>query len=240
MTSSPWPLADEVHLYTLALSVDPAELTSLAAALSASEIARGDVLLDAAVRRRFLAGRGLLREILGGYLGMAAKAVSLAVGAHGKPLLAGAAQGLRFNLAHSGEIMLLAVASGCEVGVDIERIDPDKPFAKMAKLVLSVGEQEQLSRWPEPVRLEAFHRFWVGKEACLKGCGRGFSLAASCFDLTLPAVPAAVMTRCDRRFWQVLELETVACHTAALAIERSGPEPGALTVARLDHRRSWR
>ena len=45
--------------------------------------------------------------------------VELAAGPHGKPELPGSA--LRFNLSHSGDRALIALADGVEVGVDVER-----------------------------------------------------------------------------------------------------------------------
>jgi phosphopantetheinyl transferase len=68
--------------------------------------------------------RGVLRELLGRYLDADPRTLRLEVGPHGKPALeggAGVGSNLRFNLSHSGELMLVAVTAGREVGVDVER-----------------------------------------------------------------------------------------------------------------------
>ena len=49
--------------------------------------------------------------------------VEFAVAEKGKPYLPGAPE-VRFNLAHSHELALVAVALGVDVGVDIERLRP--------------------------------------------------------------------------------------------------------------------
>jgi phosphopantetheinyl transferase len=74
--------------------------------------------------------RGVLRALLGRYSERDPRTLELVLGAHGKPALrsdgpthpARAATGdLRFNLSHSGGLVLVAVTVGREVGVDIER-----------------------------------------------------------------------------------------------------------------------
>ncbi len=67
--------------------------------------------------------RGVLRALLGRYLDADPPELRFALGVHGKPSLrgdAGRASYLRFNLSHSGELVLVAVTAGREVGVDVE------------------------------------------------------------------------------------------------------------------------
>lgn len=233
MTLASWPSADEVHLYSLILPTDPAELDRLQSFLAPTESNRVSLLKSEPVKRRYLAGRGLLREVLAGYLDLDPKDVSLATGEHGKPYLPGGGEALRFNLAHCGDRLLLAVATGCEVGVDIETIDPDKPLQAMAKLAFSGAEQESLSALVSPRLEAAFYRQWVRKEACLKACGRGFSLPSSSVELP-PFAAAATLVRCDRRDWHLLDLEVPAPCCAALAVESRGPAPSLPKVVPVD------
>jgi 4'-phosphopantetheinyl transferase len=236
MTPTPRPSADEVHLYSLTLPNDPTELARLQSSLTPAETARAALLKSEPVKQRYLAGRGLLREILAGYLGLAPKEVPLATGVHGKPYLPGGGVDLRFNLAHCGDRLLLATVVGREVGIDIETIDPGKPLQEMAKLVFSRMEQESLSGLVSP-RLEAvFYRQWVRKEACLKACGRGFSLPAGSFEIMSPDEKTAPLTTCcDQRCWQVLDLDVLSGHSAALAVEVSGQNRRPPIVVRISH-----
>jgi 4'-phosphopantetheinyl transferase len=185
MNPAPRPLDGEVHLYYLTLSQEQSELTRFERLLSQSEAGRAGQLKSVQAKNRFIAGRGMLRDILGGYLCIDPVEVRIATGEHGKPFLADGALDLRFNLSHVDEIMILAVAAGVEVGVDIERIDAGKAIHDMARLAFSRQEQEELLAMPASQQVEAFYRFWVCKEACLKACGRGFSLPGSSFNVPM-------------------------------------------------------
>lgn len=223
MKPIPWPLDNEVHLYRMVQPHDPSELARLGRLLDQSENGRAALLKCERARQRTIAGRGMLREILGGYLGIEANAVQLAAGGHGKPFLVAAKARLCFNLAHSGDDFLLVVAANREVGVDIETIDPGKPLSQMAGMVFSRQEQEQWSALASPRREEAFYRVWVRKEACLKACGRGFSLPANSVEISPAHEPtAAMMARCEQRNWHVLDIDVPAPCCAALAVEICG------------------
>jgi 4'-phosphopantetheinyl transferase len=236
MIRTPWPLDGEVHLHGLVLSHDPAELTRLGGLLSANEASRAGSLKSDPVKRRFVAGRGVLREILGGYLGIDGKHVQLTAGEHGKPFLVDRTKGLSFNLAHSGDTVLLAVAAGREVGVDIERIDAGKPLGVMAGMVFSHREQEQLSGLAPPQREEIFYRCWVRKEACLKACGTGFSLPVNSFEVPPPDEGTGVLTACCQgKYWHVLDIDVPRGFCGALAVETCGSTQPPPTVIRVDH-----
>lgn len=236
MTTTPLPSEGQVHLYGLTLPHAPAELARLGQLLSAGETARATLLKNEHSLNRYIAARGLLREILGGYLGIAAKNVPLAAGEHGKPFLPGESKELCFNLAHSGDHLLLAVTVKRAVGVDLERVIPGKPLEEMARLVFSRQERAQLSRLAPPRQEPAFYRCWVRKEACLKACGRGFSLPGSSFDLSPLDEKAAVMVACcNQQCWQVLDLAVAHPYCAALAVESHSPDGPAPHVVRVDH-----
>lgn len=232
----PWPLDGEVHLYGLTLPHAPLELARLGSFLAPGETERAGLLKSATAKTRYIAGRGVLREILGSYLRIAARQVQLTLGEQGKPFLAAALDKLCFNLAHSGDYFLLAVAANREVGVDIETIAPDKPLAEMARIVFSRHEQDQLSRLSSPHLETAFYRCWVRKEACLKACGRGFSLPSNSFELSPPdEATAGMTTRCDQKFWQVVDLDAPLRCCAALALESAGSAPPPPKLVWIDH-----
>ncbi|CAA9549445.1 MAG: hypothetical protein AVDCRST_MAG19-668, partial [uncultured Thermomicrobiales bacterium] len=78
--------ADAVHVWRAALD-RPGELPGLLAALSADERERAGRFRADRDRGRFVAARGLLREILGRYLGREPGSLRFRYGAHGKPTL---------------------------------------------------------------------------------------------------------------------------------------------------------
>jgi len=98
-----------------------------------------------------------------------------AVQPHGKPFLKLPPQNcdLRFNLSHSGNLVVLALAHGREVGIDIELIKPPENLTDLAMRVFSPAE---LARWqPLPAARQpaAFFTSWTRKEAWLKCIGQG-------------------------------------------------------------------
>ena len=104
----------------------------LPAALAPDVLARADRFAFPHDRRRYVAAHGALRAILGGYLNTTPAGVPIRYTPQGKPYLAPPSSDIRFNLSHSGELALIAVTRGREVGVDVERIRPVSAWREIA------------------------------------------------------------------------------------------------------------
>jgi 4'-phosphopantetheinyl transferase len=166
----PPPGHGDVHLWW----VDLARGQVAASLLSPIERERAGRLRREDDRRRWIAARTALRQILSGYIGRPPRDVPLVVGAYGKPALAGGTP--HFNLSHAGERALLAVAL-CEVGVDLEPAAADSvTLADLNRLMARVCTVEEAARvraLPVAEQQRAFLRLWVMKEAYVKGIGVG-------------------------------------------------------------------
>ena len=220
MIPSPWPEGNEVHIHCLSLA------TEVTRYLSPDEITRADRLCDPDKRNIFLAGRGLLREILGGYLGVQPEELCFAVGTQGKPHLSNTSNNnrLHFNLSHSGALFILAVAANREVGIDIEQLLDDIQFPDIARLVFSPREQEELFAFPEHQQRRAFYRCWTRKEACLKASGKGFALASNSFDVSiLSDRPVSLIAPDNSSDWLLCDINVPEGYCAALAVKGSAP-----------------
>jgi 4'-phosphopantetheinyl transferase len=112
------PPEDEIHVWLAQLDVPGWPRDS---ELPASERERAGRFGDARRRGRWTASRWALRGVLARYLDQPPAAIELRVAEGGKPALAAPATDLRFNLSHSGELAMVAVAAGREVGVDVQR-----------------------------------------------------------------------------------------------------------------------
>jgi 4'-phosphopantetheinyl transferase len=173
-------------------------------------------------RRRFAAARGILRELLGRYLGVDSSALVFVYGSHGKPALASPWEGLRFNVSHSGGLALFAFATGQDVGVDIEQERPLPEMDSIAERHFSPLENAALQLLAEPERRRAFFRCWTRKEAFIKAIGDGLSHALDSFDVTVAASEPARLLRvagepdASRRF-RLEGLEPAHGFAAALA-----------------------
>lgn len=227
------PAADEVHVWSVdfaRLPVDPGEL---ATALTPDECDRAARYKAAKVRDQFVACRGLLRRLLGGYLRTDPRVVPIAYHNAGKPVLADVGRGqpgrspplLEFNLTHTDGLALIAVGRR-RLGIDVERhrVVPDADA--LVERFFSPAERGAYRAVPADRRAAAFLRGWTCKEAVIKAVGTGV-LALDGFDVELdPGRPPAVLAVRHEAFvgtrWAVGAWEPVAGFAAALAVEGEG------------------
>lgn len=94
--------------------------------------------------------------------------------AHGKPYIE---NGSFFNLAHSGNFVVLAVDSK-PVGVDIEQ-HKERNFEAIARISFHEKERALLKRSSD--RQKTFYELWTLKESYMKAVGRGFNLPPTSF-----------------------------------------------------------
>jgi 4'-phosphopantetheinyl transferase len=222
LTRLPYPLANEVHIHCVTLA------TETVCYVSSDEAQRADRLFDPIKKKHFLACHGLLRKILGRYLGLQPEELNFAIGEHGKPYLSHFATDdnnrLHFNLSHSGSLFLLAIATDREVGIDIEQLLVDTPFSDMAQLAFSTREQKELFSLPDNQQRSAFYRCWTRKEAYLKACGMGFKLPSNSFDVTMSReTSVSLITSCDLFRWILQNITVPEDYCAALAVNGSNP-----------------
>jgi len=169
----------DVDLWCVGLDVSAEAYERLRATLAADETLRSARFRFARDRRRFEVTRGVLRALLGRTLGRPAHEIRFVYNAFGKPELDPSFGGrLRFNLAHSGDLALIAITTGADVGVDLEYIRPDPDFAAIAQSVFSAGDVGRLNGVPRHLQAEAFLRCWTEQEAYVKARGEGLGDAS--------------------------------------------------------------
>jgi 4'-phosphopantetheinyl transferase len=220
----------QVHLWRVELDGGPEFEAKLLEELTADEVARAERLASAEARRRFVVARGTLRVLLGDLLGEPPQSIAVEEGASGKPRLAEAEHGLGFNVSHSGDLALICIAEGAEVGVDLERLRPvpdavaiaRRRFAPAEARFVEDGEARDVDR--------RFLTCWTRKEALAKAVGAGLS-----FDLsfTVPLTEPRGVVSLDgagwgpEQSWMVFDVPMGAEHVAALALPASaGDELG--------------
>src|SRR5258708_4500657 len=108
-------------------------------------------------RRRAAIGRAYLRLLLGQILDLPAHNLRFQYDEYGKPGLAPKREPLvQFNVSHSGDLILIAIARGLAVGVDVEKIRTDLDLADIAARFFSTHENKILASLAQPLRYEAF------------------------------------------------------------------------------------
>ncbi len=172
-----------MRVVSATLDVPVERLAELQASLSEDERLRAGRFVLELHRRRFAAARGTLRELLARELGEAPRALCFEYGPHGKPRLRGAE--LFFNVSHSQDRALYALARGRELGVDIEALREDLDHEAIATRFFSTSEREALRLVTAAERASAFFSIWTRKEAFVKLLGGGLAIALDSFDVSL-------------------------------------------------------
>ena len=177
-------------------------------------------------RCRFLVGRGMLRVLLGGYLGRPTKDVPIVSGAMGKPVLPPATNPgeWQFNVAHSGKWILAAIARRRRVGVDVERIRPMLDLEPLAERCCSPRERQIFKALPEDEKQTAFFRCWTRKEAYMKGLGLGLEIPLDALEVSFTPGETARLVRSwqgdtSQYPWCLRELDIGSDYAAAMAVE---------------------
>jgi 4'-phosphopantetheinyl transferase len=137
-------------------------------------------------------------------------------------MLAGAAP-LSFNVSHSFGVALIAVRTGGEVGVDVERVRPFENDLGLAERFFCAAESVALRALGEG-RREAFFHVWTRKEAYLKAGGLGLSGGLERVEVSVPPDDPPRVLRIDgseeaARRWSLRALLPLPGYVGALAME---------------------
>jgi 4'-phosphopantetheinyl transferase len=212
---------DVWHISAVSPAVD---LSALAQVLDPDETARAARFYFEPDRRQFIVARGVLRCLLCSRLGVRPRDVHLWYGLHGKPRVDGS---LAFSVAHSAGFVAIAISSGGDIGIDVEKIDPAIEAMQIAEAFYSRSETESLRRLHGAERVQSFFRCWARKEAYLKAIGDGLSRALGDFDVAVGPTERSALLRVrwdpsevDR--WYLSDLPLHPAYACTLAVEH-GP-----------------
>lgn len=186
----------DVHVWRASLRPPRSRVEELRRTLAPDELVRAAAFRFPRDRDAFALARGLLRTLLGGYLGVPPGALRFAYTRYGKPYVEGppGAGSLCFNLSHAHDIVLYAFARGRKVGVDVEYLRREFACDEIARRFFSPRELEALRAVPPERRTEAFFDRWTRKEAFVKAVGEGLSFPLDRFEVSLePRATAALL-----------------------------------------------
>jgi 4'-phosphopantetheinyl transferase len=217
-----WEFRSEMPGFT------PQEIVEILAPDERARAARFHFQRDA---QRFSATRARTRAILGAYLQTNPRELRFKYSAREKPSLIDPAVDIRFNVSHSGDQAMVAVAAGREVGIDIEQPRNNVECEALAERFFSTGERKFIRALADQQKLSTFFRLWTCKESFLKAHGTGLSRPLSSFDVTLGERLGQLLSiranaREERR-WSLVEIESSSGYPAATTVE------GALDEMRL-------
>ncbi len=222
---------NDIHIWCAALDQPQCLMQSLVNTLSVDEKKRADRFRFEHDRRRFIAGRGVLRLLLAQYLSVEPDRIRFYYHPYGKPFIAECLneKGVHFNLSHSEGYALFGFTCRRKIGVDIEYIQVISEMEEIANRFFSFQEKRVLKGLPDQEKNAVFYNFWTRKEAFAKAVGTGLGQAFDQIDVSqCPGPPSLEMSREDlseKEFcWSIQDLNPVPGFAAAIAIEgMTGP-----------------
>ena len=186
-----------IHVWGYSLDGSPSFVEQCRSWLSEDERGRAARFIRQQDQRQFVLAHGGLRAVLGRYTGLDPSALMFQLTQTGKPELLNRPAircSLRFNLSHSHGRMLIAITMDGEIGVDLEQIHDKAEVAKLAKRFYAPAEYERVIGLSGPSQTQLFYRYWVAKEAFLKGQGVGLRSLQQCEIVQLNDSPRADIT----------------------------------------------
>lgn len=215
------------------------ELTSDARAfheqrLTADELARAQRYVAPHARDQFVVARALLRTQLSRYTNTPISDWIFEANRFGRPNIAEPIhhRHMRFNLSHTNGLVACAIASECEIGVDIENVTRELDVFGLSKSFFAPPETEALARLAPDLARSRFFSYWTLKESYIKARGMGLSLPLDAFWFELGQKPRLY---CDARCqdsparWQFFLERPAPEHQLALAVESA---PNAIIEVR--------
>ena len=217
------PSQSEIHVWLIPLARSFAEVAMAEKNLSGAERERAARFHFHQDKRRFVIRRAVLRQILAACLETGSESISLDSVPNGKPLIRGQENpgGLRFNSSHSGDLALIGLARGFEVGIDVEQHRPLPDAEDLAKTFFSEVETAELAALPPPLKTAGFFDCWTRKEAFVKATGWGLSYPLNRFSVSLARdQPATLLSVIDEpeavKKWTMVSLDLPPRYSAAV------------------------
>lgn len=180
-----FPLLSSGQLYVWSVNTNPtAELLERCkAALSEHELTRIPFFKFEQVQQNYIISQGVLRLLLGAYLGMNANKLKIGRQAKGKPISLDDPD-IHFNISNSGKMAVYAFSRDSEVGIDLEHIRQIPDLDEMITKNFSTNERKYINA-SEKDRNSRFFRFWTIKESYLKAIGEGMRLAPDNLEFSI-------------------------------------------------------
>ncbi|HEV3157457.1 MAG TPA: 4'-phosphopantetheinyl transferase superfamily protein [Candidatus Baltobacteraceae bacterium] len=222
------PQSREVHVWRVNLGESSDRCAIFDRYLSVDERARRERFRSELIGRRWAEARGALRVVLGSYASVAPSRIVFDTGQFGKPVLRESNVALSFNITHTGNIALIAVAgTNRMVGIDAELIRSDVEWSNLSRRFFAPAEAEEIHSAPPEQHVAAFFACWTRKEALVKAMGVGLSMLLDTFQVSmLPNRPAEVIAVAGdplaRTRWKLVDLSE-ADFAAALAVNIPDP-----------------
>ncbi|HEY4326092.1 MAG TPA: 4'-phosphopantetheinyl transferase superfamily protein [Mucilaginibacter sp.] len=168
MASCQYSIDAGVDIWRINIADNLKVIDDLSSVLSNDEIARANRFFYTKDKNRHIVGHGAMRIILGRYLNQSPSSIEFEYESNKKPFITNKIE-IHFNLSHSGDWVLLAIANS-PIGVDTELINPGFEYKDVMEGYFNPAEIGFIN---EGKSAERFYLLWTRKEAQIKGTGKG-------------------------------------------------------------------
>lgn len=216
----------KVKIWTFDLDVSAADEKKYTVVLNRPELERASRFHFERHKRRFIAGRGILRMILAQYLECDPVTLCFTYSKFGKPAVLGpdGKPEINFSSTNSSNLGAVAISRKAKLGFDLEKVQ-----SKKGDQMLIVENQfcDEEIDWfkslPEDERVNAFFELWTGKEAYLKAKGLGMSVPLNSFYISIKKQITRLVwsdiDQADPSSWMMYRPVTQSGFTSCLAVQ---------------------
>lgn len=184
----------QIHLWFIPLNIST-QLENLYYMLSTEEREKAYNFYFELHKNKYIVRRAALRQILSKYCKVRPINIDFKYNHCGKPYLRRNRFNLQFNMSHSQDMAILAIAKKHSIGADIECIKPVNDLTTIVKKFFSIRENFDYLLIPEHHKTKAFYSVWTRKEAFTKAIGKGLLYPFKAFDVTsLPNDAAKILS----------------------------------------------
>lgn len=219
---------DHIDVWLCDLKQLSGDINNFYSILSEDERQRADKLKVEDKKKQYIITRGALRQRLGLLTNIDPKDFVFEYLEHGKPVLANNHQcaDITFNVSHSNDLALIAVAQKQSIGVDIEKINHESDHQALITRFFSKAEQAEFQTMPDANKARAFCACWTRKEAFIKAIGNGITYGLDKFDVTVNPenqAPEINMHKPSEETWSAFNLSINDEYMACLVSDRGSP-----------------
>ena len=188
-------------------------------------------------RQRYLVTRALVRTVLSRYASVDPKDSVFSTNAWGRPRIVGTQATdscLSFSVSHTQGLIVLGVAKGRCLGVDVENFATHNISIDIASRYLAPQEVAAL-REASHQQQYRFFEYWTFKESYIKARGMGVSLPLDKFSFHFPddhAVDLVIDPELgdDSSRWQLWQSRPTSEHVLAVCVEKISAQAPKLLV----------
>jgi len=218
---------DEINLWCV--RDEEEDVAACLALLSSDELVRAQRLAVASMRRQYIITRAAVRALLSAcFSDVTEREWRFERNPWGRPLIANPeARGrVSFNIAHTDGMIVIAMSSRGEVGVDVEKTSRSTRAPALADRYFSASEATALRALPASLQEQRFLDLWTLKESYIKACGKGLAIPLDSFSFVLENASVRIEfapqlqdeLQDDPARWQFWQLRVGEAHLVGLAL----------------------